>query len=368
MGYSVGQSVHGPVPAVDGTVVEHQFLQPRHPAFVEDPQRILLVAHREQRRKVTQVLLEELVRRADPPLTEPGPGPYSLVLEFGRPGVGGLLEERRPRFPPQLPAEQEGRVGPQCDLDPGDGLGGVPHGRESRRCHLQMELDRGAGGLGGDRGGGAHQSLHALDIEGEILAPRSHHLIVQQCVAVRVREVRHDEVLAAQGGQNTDHHDPGIDLARLPVGISEPGPELLGQLIENASVQTVRDYVHFQIEHPEFGLEITARDAREDLPIHHLRHAVGTREIQLDLHAHEVARPVEPPFRQKPLQSLQALVELLPVPLPIGQVKGARHDLLPHRSVPPSVGGPRPRPLASRSIMPRPVIHNAPANATDPVI
>lgn len=216
-----------------------------------------------------------------------------------------------------------------------------------------MQLDRCAGRFGCDRGGGADQSLHTFDIESKILAARRHYLIIEQRVAVHVREVRRDQVRAAESRQHSDHHDPGSDLARLPMRISETGPELLGQLIENTIFQVMRNYVHFQIEHPQFGLEITARDPLEHLRIHHPGQAVRTRQIEFDLHAHEVAGAVEPLLRQEPPQPLQAQVEFPPVPLPIGQVKGARHDLLPHRRVPPQVGSPRPRPLASRSIMPR---------------
>lgn len=164
--------------------------------------------------EVAHVLLEEFVRRTDPPLPEPGPGTHPLVLQFGRPGVRGLLEERRTRLPPQLAAEQEGRIGSQGHLDRGNGLGGVPHIREPFRGHLQMQLDRGAGRLRRDRPGGADQTLHTFDIKGEILAARRHHLVVQQRVAVHVGEVRGDHVRAADRGQYSDHHDPGIDLMR----------------------------------------------------------------------------------------------------------------------------------------------------------
>lgn len=66
--------------------------------------------------------------------------------------------------------------------------------------------------------------LHAFDIKGEILAARRHHLVVQKRVAVHGGEVRADHVGAADRGKYSDHHDPGIDLAGLPVGISETGP------------------------------------------------------------------------------------------------------------------------------------------------
>jgi hypothetical protein len=106
--------------------------------------------------------------------------------------------------------------------------------------------------------------------------------------------------------------------------------------------------VDFQIEHGEFCLEIPARDALKYLRIHHSRHAVRTREIQLDLQAHEILWAVEPLLRQQPRQPRQTLLELFAVALPIGQTDRPRHDLLPHRSVPPRLGSPMNRPLMSR--------------------
>ncbi len=232
---AVREPVHRTVPPVDRAVVQDELLEPRHPAAVEDPQRVLLVADGQQRGKVADVLLEELVHRIDPPLAEPRPRPHPLVLEFGRPGVRGLLEEGWPRLAPQLPAEQEGGIGAHGHLNRRDGLGRVPHVREAFRSHLQMQLHRGAGRLRRDRTGGAHQSLHAFDIQGEIFAARRHHLIVQQRVAVHVREVGPDHVLTPKSGKYSDHHDPGVDLGGLAVGISETGPQLFGQLVQNAA-------------------------------------------------------------------------------------------------------------------------------------
>lgn len=171
--------------------------------------------------------------------------------------------------------------------------------------------------------------LDALDIQGEILSPGRRHLIVEQGVAVHVREIRRDHVVLAERRQDSDHDDPRVHLTGLAVGVGETGPQLLRELIEYPAAEPVRNDIYFQIEHPEFGLEIPARDALEHFLIHHPRHAVGAREIQLYLQPHQVPRTVEPPLRQQSAQPLQALVELGAVCLPIGQVNGSRHDLLP---------------------------------------
>ncbi len=350
---AAGQPVDRPVPPVDRAVVQDEFGQRRHTALVEDPQWVLLVADRQQGWVEAHVLLEELVRGTDPALPEPGPRAHPLITEFGRPHVRGLLEERRPRLAPQLLAEQEGRVGSECDLHGRDGLGRVPYVREAVRRHLQVQLNRCARRFRRDRSRGRDQSLDPFDIEDEFLAARGRHLIVEERITVDVRQVRRHHVVPPQGRQDADHHDPGIDLRGLPVRIGEPRAQLLSQLIEYPAAQPVGKNIHFQVEHPQFRLEIPAGDALEHLCIPHPRHAVRTREIQLDLQPHEISGAIEPPLRQEPLQSLQALGELLAVRLPIGRGKGTRHDLLAHRRVPPRVGGPRPRPLVSRSIMPR---------------
>ncbi len=194
--------------------------------------------------------------------------------------------------------------------------------------------------------------LDAFDIQGEILAPGGRHLIVEQGVAVHVGEIGRDHVVLAERGQDSDHDDPRVHLTGLAVRIGEARPQLLRELIEYPAAEPVRNDIYFQVEHPQLGLEIPARDALEHFLIHHPRQTVGSREIQLYLQPHQVSGAVEPPLRQQSAQPLQALVELGAVRLPIGQVNGARHDLLPHRGVPPPVVGPPTGPLASRSIMP----------------
>jgi hypothetical protein len=61
--------------------------------------------------------------------------------------------------------------------------------------------------------------LDAVDVQPEVLATGGHDLVVEQGVAVDLREVGGDEVIAVQRRQNADHHDPRGQLAGLPVGI-----------------------------------------------------------------------------------------------------------------------------------------------------
>ncbi len=162
-----------------------------------------------------------------------------------------------------------------------------------------------------------------------------------------------NQVAAGERGENSDHDDSGIDFPGPSVGIGQAGAQLLGELVENPSGQPVRDDVHFQVELPELGLEIPACDTLEHLGIHHARHTVGAREIQLDLESHEIPGPVETLLLQQPRQPVQTLPELVPVALTVGEVEPHGHDLLTHSSVPPQAGSPAAPAASSRSMMPR---------------
>jgi hypothetical protein len=84
-----------------------------------------------------------------------------------------------------------------------------------------VELHRGAGGFGRDGPGGARQTLHAVDVEGEVLSAGGHDLVVEQRVAVDVGQVGGDQVVPVERRQNTDHHDARVDLVRFPVGVRQ---------------------------------------------------------------------------------------------------------------------------------------------------
>ncbi|GAA2647090.1 hypothetical protein GCM10010436_71770 [Paractinoplanes durhamensis] len=95
------------VPAVDRAVVQPQLAELGHLAALEDLGRVGVVADRQQRREVADVLLEQVEHAGDPALAEPHPGADALRPYLLRAGVGGLLEQRDPGLAPQLPAEQQ---------------------------------------------------------------------------------------------------------------------------------------------------------------------------------------------------------------------------------------------------------------------
>src|SRR5690606_7688597 len=171
-----------------------------------------------------------------------------------------------------------------------------------------------------------------LDVEGEVLPAGGHDLVVEQGVAVDGGQVRGHQVVAVERGENADHHNAGVHFGGFPVGVCEGGAQFFREPVENPAVDPVGGDVHFQVEHGEFCLEVTAGDPFEDLRIQHSRHAVGTREVQFDLDPHEVLGAVEPLLRQQPLQAGQTPAQLVAVELAIGQVELTRHDLFPHRT------------------------------------
>jgi hypothetical protein len=87
--------------------VHAQLAEPGGVAAVQYLGRILVLADRQQRREVGDILLELIEDRRDPALPEPDPRPDTLRLELVRAGVGGLLEQRHARLAPQLLAEEE---------------------------------------------------------------------------------------------------------------------------------------------------------------------------------------------------------------------------------------------------------------------
>src|SRR5690348_2972577 len=84
--------INGPVPAVDRAVVQRHLVQPGSAATFQRRQRILVIADRQERWKVPDVLLEQVKDRGNPAFAEPDSRADSLLLEFLRPGVGRLLE------------------------------------------------------------------------------------------------------------------------------------------------------------------------------------------------------------------------------------------------------------------------------------
>src|SRR5262249_58874213 len=137
---------------------------------VEHVVRVFLLEDRQQRGEVAHVLLEQVEDRRDPAFTKPDSWPYTLGYQLFGSSVGGVLEKRDTGLTPQLPTEQERRVGAQRNLHSRDRLGRVPVRGELLRPDLEVKLHAGARGLGRDRVAVGVQALDAVDVNEHIFA------------------------------------------------------------------------------------------------------------------------------------------------------------------------------------------------------
>ncbi len=296
--------------------------------------RIFLIAERQQRGEIAQVLLEQVEHGRDPPLAEPDPRPHPLRLELFRPGVGSLLEQRDPGLRPQFPAEQERRVRAERDLHAGQRLGRVPVAAERLRADLQVELDAGAGSLRRDRVDVGVQPVHAVDRDVHLLAAGGEHLVIQQLVA----RVRGDRLLIDVGlpqrRQDADHGQPGAASPGPLVGVIEAGPDLILQLAERGAGQRARRDVDLQVELAKLGRPGRVGDRAEHVGVLHRRPAVVVHQVQLDLEPHLLRLRLEPGLAQHPGQHVEAVPDLLPVGTPVRLADHDRRDIPAHRSLP----------------------------------
>ncbi len=328
--------VHRPVPAVHRAVVQDELRQPWHAAGGEHLQRVLLPAQREQGGEVADVLLEQAADGVDPALAEPGPWPDALCGVLGRAAVGGLEEERRPGLVPQLAPEDERRVRADGDLRGGCGLRRVPGGGEPVRRGLEVELHRGAGGLGCYGLEGPAQPFGAGDVDGDGLPARRHDLVVQQHVTVIRRERVGRHLLGGDRRQYSRHHQPGAEFPGHSVRVAQGDAQFFGQIVEHAPGQPPGGHIEFQGELSELRLEIPGGHSRQHFVVDHSGRPVGIGEAQFHLETDLVARPLEAVLLQQRAEGVETRVQPGPEPLSRGQVEPVGHDLLPHRAPPGS--------------------------------
>ncbi len=187
---------------------------------------------------------------------------------------------------PQLLAEQEGRVGGQGHLDPGDGLRRVPVVGEPLRRHLEVELRAGAGGLRGDRVRVGAQPVDAAHLDAQVLAARREDLVVEQAVARVLRERGLPDVLLAQRGQDAGHDQVGADGRGALLGVVQRGPDLGLPGIGAALGQPARRHVDLQVEAAQLGRPGGVGDRLEHVAVAHRRLGPVVDQVELDLQAH----------------------------------------------------------------------------------
>ena len=168
------EPVHRPVPAVDRAVVQDEFGEVR----ARRPRRAPAAGPRRRRSAAAAGSSAGSPRRGRTRSRSSAPRTRCAAVRPGACSSGGRVSvacwnSGGLRLAPQLPAEQEGRVGAEGDLHGGDRLRGVPHVGEAVRRHLEVQLHGGARRLRArSRGRSRRKSLDALDVEDEILAAR----------------------------------------------------------------------------------------------------------------------------------------------------------------------------------------------------
>jgi hypothetical protein len=292
--------------------------------------RILVLAHRQQGREVADVLLEEVEDRRDPALAEPHARAHPLGLELVGPGVGGLLEERDARLAPELLAEEEGRVGGHGHLHAGDRLRGVPVRGERIGLDLAVQLDAGAGRLGGDRVGVGRQALDAADVDLQVLPARREDLLVEQRVARVGAQRARVEVLAVDRRQDPDDHHVRPGGARAVLGVVEAPADRLLELGEHRRGELPRRDVDLDVELPELGLEVGVGDGLEHRGVGQRGAAVVVGQVELDLQPERSARRLEALVGQHAREDVQRRAHLLAIALAVGTAEHPGGNVLAH--------------------------------------
>ena len=314
---TVGNGVHGTIPPVDGAVVERQLRQLRGLAAIQRRLGILVLTQRQQRREVPQILLEQVENRGNPPLAEPHPRPDALLLEFLRPGIGDLLEERDPSLAPELTPEEERGVRRQRDLDAGDRLGGVPVVSECLGADLKVKLGARAGGFRHDRVHVREQPFRPVDADPHVLAASGDHLVVEQLISRVSRHRRGRDVALADRGQDADHDEPGAGAARTVGRAGELAQHAGFQRAQRVTGELLRWHIDLEVEPAEFGCPGRVGDGLQHLGAGHGRQTGLVDQVQLHLQPHVVRLGIEPGFAQHPGKDVKALADFLAVCPPV---------------------------------------------------
>ncbi|CAM5241448.1 hypothetical protein SALBM311S_07489 [Streptomyces alboniger] len=185
---------------------------------------------------------------------------------------------------------------------------------------------------------GAGQTLHAVDVEGEVLAAGGHDLVVEQGVAVDVGEVGGDQVVPVQSRQ--------MPIITIPASSSPAFRSAYAREVRSSSASWSNTRPPKRC-----GATSTSR-LNMASSVWKSRLAIRSSTCALSIFGmpsepvrfNSISRPMRFFGRsnrfsaKESLESRQALTELVAVALAIGQVELACHDLLPHRSAPSSIG------------------------------
>ncbi len=233
---------------------------------------------------------------------------------------------------PELLAEQEGRVGREGHLHPGDRLRRVPVRREVLRVDLEVELRAGAGGLRGDGVRVGAQPVDAGHLDVQVLAARREDLVVEQPVARVLRQGALPDVLVAQGGEDARHDQVRADGTGALLRVVQGGADLGLPRVGTALGESPGRDVDLEVEPAQLGVPGRVRDRLQRVGVAHRGLGPVVDQVQLDLETHLGPLGLETRLAQHLRERVEALLHLDPVAAAVLAGEGERRDVPSHRS------------------------------------
>ncbi|GIF26899.1 hypothetical protein Ate02nite_96290 [Paractinoplanes tereljensis] len=138
-------------------------------------------------------------------------------------------------------------------------------------------------------------------------------------------------MLAAQRGQNADHHGVRADRPGMFLGAVEAGPQGALEVGVLVAGQAPGRHVDLDVELTQLGLEVRIGDRAEHLGVAHGRIGVLIDQVELDLHAGQRPLELETRLPQHRREHVETPTDLVPVLRPIFPGEVGLFDFLAHR-------------------------------------
>ena len=316
-----------PRPAPDGAVVQLQVPQ----LLAVGVERL-----RQDHREGAHVLLEELEQRfARVAAAAADPADAAAAARGHAVQAHRLLEQRHPGLVPQVHAEQERRVAGDRHRRRLQRQRGVVGLDRLRLRHLQVDLERGAGGLQHHVLMQAVQAVAAADVDLQRAAlAQLHHPLVERLVAVHAAHAVDRQVALLDGRQDADHAELEVHgLAHLG-GVLPQRAELRVQGVEHAGADRHRVGVELDVEARQLRQAVRRVDALEVGLVVRQRVAVEVDQPGLQLEADLVLRVVEAAGGEAAPEPRGLVLERGAETPRVGLAEVRRADLIPHRRAP----------------------------------
>ena len=160
-----------------------------------------------------------------------------------------LLEEGDACLVPQVASEEERRVAGCGDNRPGQNQRSVVIACGTARRHLQVHLERRRRRFHHDVTVHCEKVLAAADVYRNCTTvARPHDLLVEGMVPVEGRHVREAEIGFADGGQDADHHERGVEVVSDVDAVAPCCFELPLQPQQRAGNERLRCAVQLDVE------------------------------------------------------------------------------------------------------------------------